>query len=131
MSPLAFESKDDAVLVVDANGLMPDAITFERMKSVAWRHPQVIELRYRVDLIQLARTTGHNAFGIRRAALLFTPCHMSRVVSSANDRIIQWHYSTRSVLADWVSRPSTAHRALHGGAIADGGGVQPPRALAT
>jgi hypothetical protein len=34
-----FESKDDAVLVVHADGVMPGAITFERVQSIAGRHP--------------------------------------------------------------------------------------------
>jgi hypothetical protein len=33
---------------------MPGAITFERVQSIAGRHPQIVELRHRVDLIQLA-----------------------------------------------------------------------------
>lgn len=51
---LPFESKDDAALIVDPNGVIADAVTLERVKSIAGRHPQVVEFRHRVDLIQFS-----------------------------------------------------------------------------
>src|SRR5439155_19223596 len=62
--------------------------------------------------------TDHNALGIRRAALLLTPSQMSRVPSSPNDRIIQSHRSTRSVLGETGAYRQGAH---------GGTGQRPPR----
>lgn len=42
------------VLIVHADGVIPGSIPFERMQAIAWRHAEIVELRHRVDLIQLA-----------------------------------------------------------------------------
>ncbi len=49
-----FEPEHDSVLVVDAHGMPSFEIPGERVQSIAWRHPQVTELRHSIDLIELA-----------------------------------------------------------------------------
>jgi hypothetical protein len=50
----AFEAKHDPILVVDSHGMEPSPISAERVQSVAGRYFQIVKLRHRVDLIELA-----------------------------------------------------------------------------
>ena len=49
-----FEPEHDSILVVDAHGVLALQIAGERVQSISRRHPQVVELRHGIDLIQLA-----------------------------------------------------------------------------
>ena len=49
-----FEPEHDSILVVDAYGVLPCQISDERVQSISRRHPQIVELRHGIDLVQLA-----------------------------------------------------------------------------
>lgn len=49
-----FEPEHDSILVVDAHGVLSFQIASERVQSIARRHPQIVELRHGIDLVQLA-----------------------------------------------------------------------------
>jgi len=63
ISVLAVEAKLDPVLIVDANGLGSSAISFERMQSIARWYAEIVELRHRVDLVELASNDRPQGFG--------------------------------------------------------------------
>ena len=48
-----FEPEHDSILVVDAHGVLALQIAGERVQSISRRHPQVVELRHGIDLIEL------------------------------------------------------------------------------
>ena len=50
----ACEPEHDPILVVHANGVQSSLVTAERVQPVARRHPQILELRDGVDLIEFA-----------------------------------------------------------------------------
>ncbi len=49
-----FEPEHDPILVVHAHGVVPIEVPAERVQSISRRHPQVVELRHGIDLVQLA-----------------------------------------------------------------------------
>ena len=52
------EPEDDPVLVVDANRGETGQLLDERVEPVSRRHPQLFEVRHRVELIQSALNDG-------------------------------------------------------------------------
>lgn len=54
MGILALESKDNTVLVVHANGVMPGAAALDHVEAIAGWYSEMFECRHRVELIQLA-----------------------------------------------------------------------------
>jgi hypothetical protein len=48
------EPEHDSILIVDAHGVLPFQIAGERVQSISGRHPQVVELRHGIDLIEFA-----------------------------------------------------------------------------
>lgn len=49
----SFETKHDAVLIVDAHGVKTSTVTGERVQPIPGRHLQVLEPGNRVELIEL------------------------------------------------------------------------------
>jgi len=47
------ETEADAPLVIDRNGVLPDAVSLERMEPISRRHAQVRDLERRVDGFEL------------------------------------------------------------------------------
>ena len=48
------EPKTNAPLVVHGNGVLAFAIVLERVKTVAWWHLEVVEIRSQVDVLEFA-----------------------------------------------------------------------------
>lgn len=77
----AFEPEHDSILVVDAHGVLACQVAGERVQSVSGRHPQVIDPRHRVDLIQRAaderpQILGDTTGGFRVDAVPDVPCRV-------------------------------------------------------
>ena len=71
----------DAVLIVDSNAVLPPAISTQRLQPIAWRNPQLIQSRDRIQLVQLPPSdTPHNfrtnlfrGFGVHAIEDVFSP----------------------------------------------------------
>jgi hypothetical protein len=75
------EPKADAPLIIDGNGVLTLAIVSKCMKPVAGRHPQVVETRSQVHVLEFPRC----ALGdVRRNRLDLPVAYKLRVSSSAN-----------------------------------------------
>ena len=83
----SLKPKDDPVLVVDANRVEACEVAHERVQSVARRHLQVIELRDRINLVQLPLDDRPQVPRDAPGSLVVDPFQMSLVVSSASVRI--------------------------------------------
>jgi hypothetical protein len=53
MGILPLESKDNTILIVHPDSVLPGAIAAQGMKAVTGRYPEGVQVRYQVDLIQL------------------------------------------------------------------------------
>jgi hypothetical protein len=47
-------AKTDAPLIIDANAVLSQPVTFQSFKSVAWRHSQVIQATGNLQLSELS-----------------------------------------------------------------------------
>lgn len=61
-------SEDDAPLVIDTDGVVASELSLEGLKSIAWRHGEVMENARAVHLDQLAK--GDTCEGSESAILL-------------------------------------------------------------
>ena len=88
-SVLALEAENDAVLIVDSNGVVPHEVVGQRMKTIYWWHAEIIERRHRVDLIQLALGCGPERLRNSTGGLAVdsVPDIPGRVVSQRPDHI--------------------------------------------
>ena len=68
------KTETDAPLVIDRNGVLPDAVSLECMEPIAGRHTQVRDLERRVDGFELseraARHVGGHLLGLARSEQL-------------------------------------------------------------
>jgi hypothetical protein len=53
-SARARPAKTDAPLIIDANAVLSQPVTFQGFKPVAWRHPQVIQTTGNLELSELS-----------------------------------------------------------------------------
>ena len=71
----------DAVLIVDSNAVLSPTISTQRLQPIAWRNPQLIQSRNRIQLVQLPPSdTPHNfrtnllrSFGVHAIEDVFSP----------------------------------------------------------
>jgi hypothetical protein len=81
------ELEHDPILVVHAHRMPPFQVACQRVKAVPRRDPEIVEFRYRVQLVELPSDDRPEVPRTWRAALELMPFQMSLVVSSANVRI--------------------------------------------
>ena len=53
----------DAVLIVDSNAVLSPTISTQRLQPIAWRNPQLIQSRDRIQLVQLPPSDTPHNFG--------------------------------------------------------------------
>jgi len=64
-------NETDAVFVIDADGMLPFAVTLERFQSIAGRDPQVVEFLGEVELLEFAEGNFLNVSWEVRGAFAF------------------------------------------------------------
>jgi hypothetical protein len=70
-------AKAQAILIVDANTVLSDPITLERLQAIAWRYAEIVQTTRNLELSELSTrhgfyarkpsrpTTGRQRFGVR------------------------------------------------------------------
>ena len=64
---VALPTKTDSVLIVDPNAVLLTPATVELLQAVSWRHRQLLEIAYPVQLIQLPTGNRPHSLGARPA----------------------------------------------------------------
>ena len=77
------EAEADTPLIIHRDGILPFPLILERMKPIAWRHPEIIELGRKVHIFQFT----DSSFGNVRRKAPGSPCSEQIVGPPIRERL--------------------------------------------
>jgi hypothetical protein len=110
----ALPTKADSALIVDADAVLPRAVSPQGFQAVAWRNPQVVELGRCVEEVELRDRAMQKIS--RETRSLTTPKLLSFLVAEAfNHRWAMFCISEPSASGFRASAEFATHRSSHNG----------------